>query len=107
MLVISLLLQGCIASFQIWSPDEVTSLVVTPALANFGNGFLLPEFGKLFFLVYSGSCSFSIQMPENSFAILYNFPCYYSDLALSVQNSGGIAMIIVLQDDYMEYTLAA
>ena len=108
MLAIFLLLQGCIALFQVWSPDALTSLVVNPVLASFGNSFLLPQIGKLYFLEYPGSCSFSINIPKNSFAILYNFDgCYYDDLALSVQNSGGIAMILVLVDDNTVFTMIA
>ena len=108
MLAISLLLQGCIASFQIWSPDELASLVVTPSIAKYGDGFLLPRFGKLFLVKYSNSCSFTTQMPENSFAILYNFyGCYFQDLSLSVQNSGGIAMIFVLSTDKTNFIMTA
>ena len=89
MLRFLLLMKFCLGELVILSLDDLTSLSISYAIARFGQGSLLPIYGKLYFIQSSGNCSFSSPMPPNSFEILYGFPgsCYFSDFALSVQNS--------------------
>lgn len=103
---ILLILKLCLAGLRIWSPDPLTLLDIDNAVATFGDPFAFPRYGKLVPLYYSGDCSFSQIFETNTFAILYGFNhCYSSDLALSVQEFGGIGIIIVADDDNIDYII--
>lgn len=106
MLGICLFIKICIGGLSIWSPDSLSSLQISNAIATFGDPFLLPRYGKLFRVDFADSCSFSLDFPMNAIAILYNFRgCYYSDLAISVQNSGGIGMISVKNNNNLNFIM--
>ena len=108
MLRLLLLIKVCLGDLVIWSPDNLASLSISLATANFGQGSLLPIYGKLYFIQSSGNCTLSSPIPPHSFAILYGFTsCYFSDLALSVQNSGGLMMISVMPNDEMNFIMSA
>ena len=108
MLEILILLTACLGSLVIWSPDELASLDIQIVVAEFGEGSLLPIIGKLFFVQSSGSCTFSTPMPHNAFSILYGFTnSSNTDLALSVQSSGGSMMIEVVPGNTMNFVMTA
>lgn len=96
----------CLARLSIWSPDELISLSIANAIASFGDPFIFPRYGRLVPVYYSGKCSFSERFEENTFALLYGFDdCYFSDLAISTQNSGGIGMIDVASYENINYIM--
>lgn len=84
----------CIANVYILSPDILSVYNIQSSKATFGNPYLYPTYGILVFIKSLMGCRISTQLPPNSYAIIYNYgQCFYSDLALSVQNQGGIGAI--------------
>ena len=103
-----LLIGICSSKFQIWSPDELSSVSFSVGLSSFGDGSLVSRFGKLLFIQNPGTCSFVAPMQPNSFALLYNFTtCNYIDLAQSVQSSGGSTMIYIAPSDDLDFLISA
>ena len=95
------LLNNCFANLEIVSPDELQQNIIEYTTANFGSPGYYPIFGKLIPITVC-DCSFTLSLNSYSFGLVYlnsTFPCYFSDIALSVQNSGGIGLIFVFSDD--------
>ena len=108
-IVYFLLISACLANLVVWTPDDLNGYSIICALSKFGDPFILPHYGRLFFFDLGSGCSIYGNLPQNSYAIVYGIshPCYYSDLALSVQDAGGIGLIIVLEIDNMNYVMYA
>jgi hypothetical protein len=94
MIILLTIFNFCIADIYIFSPDALSKSIIQCSTATFGNPYLYPTYGKLEFIQTLDKCGISAPLPPNSYAIIYNSgPCYYSDLALSVQSQGGIGAI--------------
>ena len=99
--VLSLSIQQSYSLFEIVSPDSLQQEINNYVYANFGNPGYYPLFGKLVPISFS-ACTFSVPLDSNSFGLVYfntSLNCEITDLALSVQNSGGSGIVIALPDD--------
>lgn len=100
------ILKLCSAGLKIWSPDQLVLFSIDNAIASFGDPVVFPKYGKLAPLYSSGDCSFFESFTRDTFAILYGFSgCHFSDLAIWTQKSGGIGVIIVSDDENINYTM--
>ena len=106
-LVFYLSITACLGGLSIVSPDEIQQEIISYATASFGNPGYYPIFGELM-LITATSCSFAIPLGSYSIGLVYlnsTSPCSYSALALNIQNSGGIGVIFVLEDENLNYSL--
>ena len=98
---LSVSIEKCDSLFEIVSPDELKQEISHYAYANFGNPGYFSMFGKLV-PIHLTACTFSAPLESSSFGLVYwnsTLNCPITDLALSVQSSGGSALVLVLPDD--------
>ena len=90
-----------LGDLNVRSPDQLSTLIMSCAISSFGDPFIFPQYGKLYFGQINPDCSFSSILPQNIYVIIYSFPsnCYKSDIALSIQQAGAIGLIFVLNND--------
>ena len=97
--------QNCSGTLNIVSPDDLSQEVSDYAVASFGNPGLYPIFGRIV-PITAYDCTFYQPLESNSIALVTlstTSVCYYSDLALSVQNSGGVAFIYISFSEYIDF----
>ena len=109
MLVIYIIFTITRARLQILSPIELSALDIPFAVSKFGDPYLYEHVGKLIPIQKALGCSIPSDIYlTNNYALLYGFDsCYFSSLALSVQNAGGIGMIFVNPLDDLNFLLSA
>lgn len=107
--MIYLLIAVCNGAFTVLSPDNLTTKVFDYTIANFGDPGLYSQYSELKRIDFVDSCDISdLGRIDNSYAVLYGFnSCYFSDLALQIQGSGGLGMIYINRDDDLWFTLEA
>ena len=96
------LLKVCLGGLSIVSPDKLANSNVSISLAAFGNPSVFEIYGRLRFVNLT-NCNLNQQFMNTDLIIVFNIVhCFYSDIALSVQNSGAGAVIFADPDWYSD-----
>ena len=87
------LLKVCFGGLSIVSPDNLANSKVPFSVASFGNPSVFEIYGRLRFVNVT-NCNLNQQFMNTDFIVAFSVSsCYFSDIALSVQNSGAGAVI--------------
>ena len=100
-LIFHLAAKSCLAGLTVVSPDEIRQDITDYVTSSFGSPSYYPIFGKLV-PITTTTCSLSMPLDSFSIGLVYlnpNISCSYSSLAFSLQNSGAIGIIFVLDEE--------